>query len=174
MIPHNIKLLTHCKTQKINSWVNIFKTLFWWAHLLFAIFRGWEQLCTHIINFLLLGLDVISLFLGNKIPWVYIWGSEWAYFTSKNKIENWIGLWTYAPWGYSGGTRGDTFFHRTPLVAAFNDMSHQKGFNKVVALGTATLFKKRFQHKCFPANIAKFLRTPILKKTCQQLLLSLT
>ena len=31
--------------------------------------------------------------------------------------------------------------------------------------------KKRLQHKCFPVNIAKFLRTPILKNICQRLLL---
>ena len=30
----------------------------------------------------------------------------------------------------------------------------------------ATLSKKRFQHRCFPVNIAKFLRTPIFKNTC--------
>ena len=29
--------------------------------------------------------------------------------------------------------------------------------------------KKRLQHSCFPVNIAKFLRTPILKNICKQL-----
>ena len=31
--------------------------------------------------------------------------------------------------------------------------------------------KKRIQHRCFPANIAKFLRTPIWKNICRRLLL---
>ena len=31
---------------------------------------------------------------------------------------------------------------------------------------------KLFQHRCFPVNIAKFLRTPILKNICKQLLLN--
>ena len=31
-------------------------------------------------------------------------------------------------------------------------------FNKVAGLRLATLFKKRFWHKCFPVDFAKFLR----------------
>ena len=31
--------------------------------------------------------------------------------------------------------------------------------------------KKRLQHRCFPVNIAKFLRGPILKNICERLLL---
>ena len=31
---------------------------------------------------------------------------------------------------------------------------------------------KLFQHRCFPVNIAKFLRTPILKNIFKQLLLN--
>ena len=35
-------------------------------------------------------------------------------------------------------------------------------FNKVVGLRFATLLKKRFWHRCFLVNFAKFLRTPFL------------
>ena len=38
-------------------------------------------------------------------------------------------------------------------------------FNKAFNL------KKRLQDRCFPVNITKFLRTPILKNICEQLLL---
>ena len=31
-------------------------------------------------------------------------------------------------------------------------------------------FKKRFQHRCFPVNIVKFLRTFVLKNICERLL----
>ena len=31
-------------------------------------------------------------------------------------------------------------------------------------------YEKRLQHRCFLVNIAKFLRTPILKNICEQLL----
>ena len=31
--------------------------------------------------------------------------------------------------------------------------------------------KKRLQHRCFLVNIAKFLRSPILKNICEQLLM---
>ena len=33
-------------------------------------------------------------------------------------------------------------------------------FNKVAGLRSATLFKKRLWHRCFPLNLAKFLRIP--------------
>ena len=33
------------------------------------------------------------------------------------------------------------------------------------------IIKKRLQHKCFPVNILKFLKTPILKNICERLLL---
>ena len=35
-------------------------------------------------------------------------------------------------------------------------------FNKAAALQACNFIKKRLQHRCFPVNIAKFLRTPIL------------
>ena len=44
-------------------------------------------------------------------------------------------------------------------------------FNKVAGLRPTVLFKKRFWHRCFPVNFAKFLRTPFLKNTSQRLLL---
>ena len=38
-------------------------------------------------------------------------------------------------------------------------------------LKACNFIKKRLQHRCFPVNIAKFLRTPILKNICKPLLL---
>ena len=38
-------------------------------------------------------------------------------------------------------------------------------------LQACNFVKKRHQHRCFPVNITKFLRTPILKDICQRLLL---
>ena len=37
-------------------------------------------------------------------------------------------------------------------------------FNKVASLKPAALLKKRFWHRCFPVNFAKFLRTPFFKE----------
>ena len=37
---------------------------------------------------------------------------------------------------------------------------------------TCNFIKKRLQHGYFPVNITKFLRTPILKNTCEGLLLN--
>ena len=44
-------------------------------------------------------------------------------------------------------------------------------FNIVSGLEDSSFIKKRFQHKYFLVNIAKFLRTPILKNICEWLLL---
>ena len=38
-------------------------------------------------------------------------------------------------------------------------------FNKIEGLRPATLLKKRFWHRCFPVNFAKFLRAPFLQNT---------
>ena len=52
---------------------------------------------------------------------------------------------------------------RTPVLMSL--------FNKVAGLRACNFIKKRFQHRCFPVNIAKFLRTPISKNFCERLLL---
>ena len=51
-------------------------------------------------------------------------------------------------------------------------------FNKVAGLRPSTLLKKRLWHRCFPVNLAKFLRTPFSQNTsggcfCNSFLLSL-
>ena len=43
-------------------------------------------------------------------------------------------------------------------------------FNKVVGMKTYNLNKKRFQHRHFPVNIVKLLRTPVFKNICERLL----
>ena len=44
-------------------------------------------------------------------------------------------------------------------------------FNKVADLQACNVIKKCLQHSCFPVNIAKFLRTSILKIICERMLL---
>ena len=46
-------------------------------------------------------------------------------------------------------------------------------FKKVAGFRPATLFKKRVWHRYFPANIAKFLRTPFLQNTSGRLFLKI-
>ena len=46
-------------------------------------------------------------------------------------------------------------------------------FNKIAGLGAATLLKKKLRRRCFPLNLAKFLRTPYLQNTSARLLLIL-
>ena len=46
-------------------------------------------------------------------------------------------------------------------------------FNKVAGLKVSNFIKTGLQHRCFPANIAKFLRTPFLKNIFKWLLLHL-
>ena len=47
-------------------------------------------------------------------------------------------------------------------------------FNKVAGPRSATLLKKRLWHRCFPMNLAKFLRTPFLQNTSGWLLLKIS
>ena len=51
--------------------------------------------------------------------------------------------------------------HETPVLVSI--------FQKVANLYTCAFIKKRPQHRCFPENIAKFLKLPILKNICKQL-----
>ena len=44
-------------------------------------------------------------------------------------------------------------------------------FNNFASLKACNFIKKRLQRRWFPVNIAKFLRTPILKDICELLLL---
>ena len=44
-------------------------------------------------------------------------------------------------------------------------------FNKVATLKDCYIIKKRLQHRCFPVNIAKFLRKSILKNSFKRVLL---
>ena len=42
-------------------------------------------------------------------------------------------------------------------------------FNENANLQSCDFIKKRLQHKCFPVNTAKFLRTRVLKNICERL-----
>ena len=44
-------------------------------------------------------------------------------------------------------------------------------FNKIAGLKTCNFVKNRLQHNCFPVNIAKFLRAPILRNLYKRLFL---
>ena len=47
----------------------------------------------------------------------------------------------------------------------------QSLLNKVAGFQACNFIKKRLQHICFPMVFEKFLRTPIVKKICERLLL---
>ena len=44
-------------------------------------------------------------------------------------------------------------------------------FNKAAVPQAYNIIKNRFQNRCFPVNIANYLRTPILKNSWKPLLL---
>ena len=46
-------------------------------------------------------------------------------------------------------------------------------FNKIAGLQACNFIKKRLQQRCFLVNIAKFLRTPILRNICDGMLLQI-
>ena len=43
-------------------------------------------------------------------------------------------------------------------------------FNKFTGLQSGNFITKTLQHRCFPVNIVKFLKTSILKDICERLL----
>ena len=83
--------------------------------------------------------------------------------------ENWMDLWIwYKPFNHS----------RTVLPFYSTSKQRNQWFFDVFrwdveAATRGVLCKKRIQHKCCPMNIAKFLRTLILKDICKWLLLEM-
>ena len=58
-----------------------------------------------------------------------------------------------------------TKIHRNQFFKR-NSSQQGKPLALTVKLQTCNFIKKRPQHRCFPLNIAKFLRAPILKNIC--------
>ena len=52
-----------------------------------------------------------------------------------------------------------------PVKMVFLKISKNSKENSCVGLRPATLLKKRLQHRCFPVNFVKYLRTPFLHRT---------
>ena len=61
--------------------------------------------------------------------------------------------------------------HRSCSIknAVLKNFAKFEGKDLCWSLRPATLFKKRLQHRYFPVNIAKILRTPTLKNICERL-----
>ena len=86
-------------------------------------------------------------------------------------------------WQNSQITTAVHYFQKQPPEAFCKEVVHKNFANfigkhlfwslfliKLQAFRPATLLKKKLQHKCFPMKCEKFLRTPILKNTCERLL----
>ena len=58
------------------------------------------------------------------------------------------------------------FQRKTPVLKSL--------FNKVAGLRVCSFIKKGLQHRCFSVKLAKFLRTTLLKNTCEWLLLKIS
>ena len=65
-------------------------------------------------------------------------------------------------------TDSEVFFKK-PVLKHFAILASV--FNNFSGVQAGSFFKKRLQHRCFPANIAKFLTTTFLKNICERLLL---
>ena len=67
-------------------------------------------------------------------------------------------------------------FYRKSCSQKFRNI-HRKApvlespFNRLAGFKTCNFLKKRLRHRCFNVNTVKFLRTLILMKICEQLLL---
>ena len=74
----------------------------------------------------------------------------------------------------STATRGDLL--KEGVLKSFAKLTGKHScqslfFNKLADLRPATLLKKRFWHRCFPVNFAKYLKKPSLQNTSERLLL---
>ena len=69
----------------------------------------------------------------------------------------------------------DLFYKKSSFFLSFAKFAGKHCWNlfcnEVAGLRPATLLKRRLQHRYFPVNIAKLLRTPILKNICERLFL---
>ena len=66
----------------------------------------------------------------------------------------------------------DVFYRKTFCNIHRKTPVLESPFNRLAGFKTCNFFKKRLRHRCFPVNIAKTLRAPILMKIWEQLLLS--
>ena len=68
----------------------------------------------------------------------------------------------------------EQFFNKTTVLKNFAKFTEKHlrwslFLNKNVGLQSWNSIKKRLQHRFFPVNIAKFLRTPVLENICERL-----
>ena len=82
-----------------------------------------------------------------------------SFLTAESYIVTRVVPWKSCSWKFRNIHR------KTPVMESL--------FNKVADLQSCNVAKKRFQHTCFPVNIGKSFRTPILKIICKRLLLPL-
>ena len=86
----------------------------------------------------------------------------------QNSFESFQNNWTFqiqTPEVFYKKSCSETFrniYRKTPLLESVS--------NTVTGMKACNFVKKRLQHRCFLVNIAKFWRTPILKKICERLL----
>ena len=62
-------------------------------------------------------------------------------------------------------------FYKKAVLESFAIFTRNHQCWSFFLIKASNFFKKRLQHRCFPVNIAQFLRTPTLKNVCDQLLL---
>ena len=74
------------------------------------------------------------------------------------------------PKAATGGFCKKKFFLKISLYIKKKTPELGSLFNKVVGLEACNFIEKRLQLRCFPLNIAKFLKTPIMKNICERLL----
>ena len=111
----------------------------------------------------------------NRMYWLTYW---YVYFL-KSYTDLWRNLFTWLSnsWqilSYSQKQPQEVFCKKSLLknLAKFTGKHLQSlFFNKVAGIKPATLLKKRLWHRCFPVNLAKFLRISFLWNTSWRLLL---
>ena len=105
----------------------------------------------------------------------YVFGAGRMFFHIKPFMRNKL-LWSNVVLGFQKQPL-EVFYKKSVVIVFFK--THRKipvsksFFNKIAGLRAATLLKKRFRHRCFSLDFAKFLRPPFCHKTSGWLLLEL-
>ena len=94
-----------------------------------------------------------------------LWPEEHLWMTASSYL--WI-LRSFSEHLFYRAPLGNCLFHvqDAEVQPAYTVKNHFTG-----GPWACNFIKKRLQHRCFPVNIAKFLRTPILKNICEQVFL---
>ena len=135
-----------------------------WFYIHIIIFPGWFYL--------------ITVTSRNTLP-SYEHDPSYQYRSQSNLVKAFIGLYCQVLTGFKHNFKNQLrkMFYKKKLFSKISNINRKRPvveylFNKFMGLQAGNVITKRLQHRYFPVNIAKFLKTSILKDICERRLLN--